>query len=963
MNEITQNPKFLKGIKNQLTLLPSDFNWMGYIGLNYDLQHMNKRKAELHYVLFGKGEKRKYKFAETDKLQILNTNTVETHHFNLNTIFKKNFIINPIFGLGNRIRAIASAYSICKLNNYNLVINWVPDNHCDCYIQDLIVNIFSFAKIISFNIEDKLSNYKCYNYYEKEVNGKKDEYIDVNFDNIYVKSNCVLNNKDSFTLFDDFFCKIKFNDKINNLISKIPNISKCIGMHIRMEGGKLFQNIDADKDNNWTKKDAELLVKYRDISDIDNFIHQINCILDKNPNEKFFIATDMKSNYDKLINMYGGNIVYLDRNLFDRSNEQLYYAIADIILLSRCKQFYGSTWSSFSELVTYFQSKTIKNKNIFSNNFIKNDRKNLSIVIGHKNRINNLINSISSYINNKYVDDIVICDLDSNEDIKKKLKENIKTNFWKINVIKITTKVQYIMSYSNNIALRFAKNENILKLDADNIIVDSNSFFDNYTKYNLKTSFVHFSWKNAKTENETHVNGVFFTTKTDLKKVGYHNQNLVFYGWDDSEIKDRLKSIKKNEITLENNLLKHQEQSDLDRVINQDMNIGVNYINFFGFNIKNFKNMDIFIHYNRMLCNLKPNITSEFDVLNSIHKEKCSHRYSEYSLCLNIEKNDTNCNFLTNVKSVCYFDVFERFLKQYKDVYLNRIILKFNITNIKDKIRLFYIFHSSVNKLKNDTDFNLIFSLYNEDSISRCIELLFCLKENLNIESIKNYYILLETSKKNRYFIEEILNYLSVKYENINIIKIDTRPTFNYIFNFANKNIKGNVLFGNSDIVYNNSLDILNKLKFDEFIVITRHCINNNNDNNLELIKIENKYVNILSQDAWIFKSPMKYNLDNVLELGNFFSDSYMNYVLSKSNYKYFNLCKDIVIKQVQENESFGENIEKNSQKKNELYNKLNKNIKDFKLVGLDINTYEEYTNSKNYNNFKNWEQIEKLLK
>ena len=107
----------------------------------------------------------------------------------------------------------------------------------------------------------------------------------------------------------------------------------------------------------------------------------------------------------------------------------------------------------------------------------------------------------------------------------------------------------------------------------------------------------------------------------------------------------------------------------------------------------------------------------------------------------------------------------------------------------------------------------------------------------------------------------------------------------------------------------------------------------------------------------------MKYNLDNLLELGTFFSDSYMNYVLSKSEYKCFNLCNNIIIKRVQENGSFGENIEKNSQEKNEIYNKLIKQIKDFKLLGLEINTYEEYTNNKNYNNFKNWEQIEKLLK
>ena len=389
-NEYTQNINFLKGVKNLLTFLPSDFNWIEYVGLNYDLRHMNRKQAELHYVLFGRIEKRKYKFTETHKLQILNTNTVKNHHFNLNTRFKKNFIINSIFGLGNRMRAIASAYSICKLNNYNLVINWIPDNHCDCYIQDLIVNIFSFAKIISFNIEDKVSNYKYYNYYEKDVNGKKDEYIDLNFDNIYVKSNCVLNNKDSLTLFDNFFSIIKWNDTINNLISIIPNISKCIGMHIRMEGGKQFQNIDADKDNNWTKEETDLLFKYRDISHIDNFIHQINCILDKNPNQTFFIATDMKSNYEKLINIYGNKIVILDRNLYDRSKEQIYYSIADIILLSRCKQFYGSTWSSFSELVTYFQSKTIKNKNVFSDNFIKKDRKNLSIVIGDVKALNGM---------------------------------------------------------------------------------------------------------------------------------------------------------------------------------------------------------------------------------------------------------------------------------------------------------------------------------------------------------------------------------------------------------------------------------------------------------------------------------------------------------------------------------------------------------------------------------------------
>ena len=78
----------------------------------------------------------------------------------------------------------------------------------------------------------------------------------------------------------------------------------------------------------------------------------------------------MKSNYEKLINIYGNDkIKILERNNYDRSKEQLYYALADIILLSRCKQFYGSTWSSFSELVTYFQTENIRNCNVFSDTF------------------------------------------------------------------------------------------------------------------------------------------------------------------------------------------------------------------------------------------------------------------------------------------------------------------------------------------------------------------------------------------------------------------------------------------------------------------------------------------------------------------------------------------------------------------------------------------------------------------
>ena len=53
----------------------------------------------------------------------------------------KYLIVRPIFGLGNRFRAIASAYSVCKATGHKLIINWIKDCHCDCNIEDLITNI------------------------------------------------------------------------------------------------------------------------------------------------------------------------------------------------------------------------------------------------------------------------------------------------------------------------------------------------------------------------------------------------------------------------------------------------------------------------------------------------------------------------------------------------------------------------------------------------------------------------------------------------------------------------------------------------------------------------------------------------------------------------------------------------------------------------------------------------------
>ena len=112
----------------------------------------------------------------------------------------KNFlIIDCIFGLGNRLRALASAYSICRKLQIPLIILWQPDFHCNTCLRDIIEN----EEFIIYDKPFELpKDTKIYNYNEKEKNANKSEYIHVTTSSkIYVKSNCVLNNQYSYTYF------------------------------------------------------------------------------------------------------------------------------------------------------------------------------------------------------------------------------------------------------------------------------------------------------------------------------------------------------------------------------------------------------------------------------------------------------------------------------------------------------------------------------------------------------------------------------------------------------------------------------------------------------------------------------------------------------------------------------------------------------------------------------------------
>jgi hypothetical protein len=117
-----------------------------------------------------------------------------------------------------------------------------------------------------------------------------------------------------------------------------------------MAGGKAFEHLPWESVENWTRKGHEEVAYWRERSHYSNFLSRVDALLDAGDVSTLFLAADLPETYSVFEERYGDKIAFINRTVNDRSAEQLRYALADAILLSRSERLLGSTWSSFSEL-------------------------------------------------------------------------------------------------------------------------------------------------------------------------------------------------------------------------------------------------------------------------------------------------------------------------------------------------------------------------------------------------------------------------------------------------------------------------------------------------------------------------------------------------------------------------------------------------------------------------------------
>jgi glycosyltransferase involved in cell wall biosynthesis len=272
-------------------------------------------------------------------------------------IKNRKLFIDAQHGLGNRLRAIGSAGAIADATGRELVIIWQPDDHCNCRFSDL----FDYqGAVLDASFVKEASDCEVHNYMTVEGGAKGELILSESDRDIYARSAFVLNSPhSSWEAENRFIQALRPVEAVLALVNSVRHPND-VSVHVRMEGGRKDEDLPYESSANWTEKDHDLIDHWRTKSHFTHFMKRIDALISEAAADHIFIAADQPETYEEFNRAYQGRLAWLKRRVYDRSAEQLQYALADAILLSRAPLLLGSTWSSFSELANRLSTRAMR---------------------------------------------------------------------------------------------------------------------------------------------------------------------------------------------------------------------------------------------------------------------------------------------------------------------------------------------------------------------------------------------------------------------------------------------------------------------------------------------------------------------------------------------------------------------------------------------------------------------------
>eukprot|EP00889_Picochlorum_renovo_P006313 jgi/Picre1/33343/NNA_008667.t1 len=172
---------------------------------------------------------------------------------------------------------------------------------------------------------------------------------------------------------------------------------------------------------------------------------------------------------------------------------------------------------------------------------------------------------LNSWLGVPEVQRIIIVNWGANEEsidaVRRQRKHHKNRSIILINVY---TKEPFWLTVAYNIGFDFVEDHEVLfKVDCDTLV--DRYFFTINTIFHVDSDFYSGNWKSAVNENQKHLNGILIARKRVISSIGGFDERIKGYGWDDSDIFNRLENFGWKHAYLDMKPLRHLEHSDASR--------------------------------------------------------------------------------------------------------------------------------------------------------------------------------------------------------------------------------------------------------------------------------------------------------------------------------------------------------------------------------------------------------------
>jgi hypothetical protein len=212
----------------------------------------------------------------------------------------------------------------------------------------------------------------------------------------------------------------------------------------------------------------------------------------------------------------------------------------------------------------------------------------VTVVCGCRDRATDLASVITTWTHDPRVTELVLVDFGSRQEDEDKISElagaaaacRLPGKLLRVVLVRAAGEATWQPGPCFNLGLRFATCDEILKLDADVALLarplpgGTRTMF--WGEHALgEGDFFAGDWLRARNDNERHLSGVVYARRRDLLAVNGWNERITTYGYDDSDLYERLSKAGLKRKNLNNDTLYHIPHSDTIRLQSQPRRVSL----------------------------------------------------------------------------------------------------------------------------------------------------------------------------------------------------------------------------------------------------------------------------------------------------------------------------------------------------------------------------------------------------